>query len=84
MVLRNARQYATVWPMEIANALRTACDELGWNATKLASEAGVTEAAARRWLSGEAMPGGDVVIRLQRLLPRFNELLAIDGEAGAA
>lgn len=67
--------------MKIAEALEQARTEAGWSVTKLAAEAGVTEAAARRWTTGDAMPAGDIVVKLQRLLPRFAELLRLDGAA---
>lgn len=68
--------------MELSEAMATAVRDNGWSVTKLAAEANVTEAAARRWLTGAATPAGDVVVRLQKILPGFNDLLLhSNGEA---
>jgi transcriptional regulator with XRE-family HTH domain len=61
--------------MQIHTALTAAAAQAGWNATRVAVEAGVTEAAARRWMNGRAIPGGDVLLRLMDRLPGFREAL---------
>lgn len=60
--------------MDIADALRRASDNAGWSPARIAAEAGVTEAAARRWFHG-AYPGGSALLALMRGLPGFAEHL---------
>jgi len=62
--------------MTITEALQRSVAAAGWTPTRLAYEAGVTEAAARKWLAGDAKPGGEPMIRLQRSLPGFIGLVS--------
>lgn len=61
--------------MEIAQAIREAAASSGWPSTRLAFEAGVTDAAARRWLSGESLPSAEKLEKLRRVLPGLAQRL---------
>jgi len=61
--------------MDIRSALRASSERAGWSPAKIAAEAGVGEQAARRWLSGEAIPSGDTLLRLMERLPGFCDRL---------
>jgi hypothetical protein len=50
----------------------------GWNATRVAFTAGVSEYAVRKWLSGATIPGGDKLEMLRAALPGLAERLDAD------
>jgi hypothetical protein len=62
----------------ISESLAAAAAELGWSPTMLAARAGVGESAARKWLAGESIPGGDVLLTLMRELPGLRERLGFE------
>lgn len=65
--------------MEIPEAIRTAAKRQNVTVTQVAVIAGVTEAAARRWMKGEADITGFRLEILRRELPGLAALL--DGKA---
>ena len=61
--------------MDIHEALRQAQLETGWSRTRIAVEAGVTEASARSWLLGRAVPSGDKLEMLRAKMPALRRIL---------
>ncbi len=61
--------------MDFKEALRKAADDAGWSPAKIAGEVGVSETAARRWLSGEREPRLPQYRALLKTLPGFAALM---------
>lgn len=71
--------------MEIFDALVASLKEAGWEPIKLASEVGVTEAAAKKWVDPEirATPSGDTLLKIVKVLPGFGKRIGLQGAAVA-
>jgi transcriptional regulator with XRE-family HTH domain len=64
--------------MEITEAIREAVARLNWSTEKVAVETSSSYGTVKKWLNGQAIPGGESLMKLRRGLPGFAELL--DGE----
>ena len=70
--------------MEIDQALRESAESAALTATQIAARIGRSEASARQYMSGDAVPSGDIVVRLMREIPGFAERLGFKAHAHAA
>lgn len=61
--------------MEPNNALKIACDELGWSRRKLAEVAQITNTQAWRLLTGRAKPSFETDQRFRRSVPGYAALV---------
>ncbi len=77
VVLRAARQYAIVHGM-IAQALSATAAEEGLSATQIAARIGRSEASARQYMAGRALPSGDILILLMTQFPSFAKRLGFE------
>jgi ribosome-binding protein aMBF1 (putative translation factor) len=69
--------------MSIPEALRLAADTAGWSNAKIADACEVSEVTVKRWAVGAAVPPGDKLLVLQRVLPGFVERLGFSLPATA-
>lgn len=70
--------------MLIHEALKASADEAGLNATQIAARVGRSEMSARQYMSGAAVPPGDIVVRLMREVPGFATKLGFEAVTRAA
>lgn len=66
--------------MDIYDALVASLEENGWEPIKLASEVGVTEAAAKKWVdpATRSVPGGDTLLKIIKVLPGFGKRIGME------